>query len=119
MADTATPRATCFLPISETIHTYDGGSMDTVWIKLHTTVEGRIEEETFMFGPTGIVRFKTKGSSTKLLNSNTIVVAEVREDSEYIMDVLVKMRGTKGRLDGEQKEKSGSKDKAPSRQKKS
>lgn len=76
--------------------------MDTVWIKLNITVEGRIKQECFMFGPTGIVRFRTESTGTKLFNSATTLVAEVREDSEYIMDVLGKMRGTKGRLHGKE-----------------
>jgi len=77
--------------------------MDTVWMKLHITVDGRIKEDNFMFGPTGIVRFRTENTGTKLFNSSTLLVAEVREDSEYIMDVLGKMRGTKGRLNEEPK----------------
>lgn len=71
--------------------------IDTVWITL-TSVDDtenglRKNEEVFMFGPTGIVRFKRDKNRTYLFNS-TKVVASVLEDSEYIMNILRKIRKT-------------------------
>jgi len=88
--------------------------MDTVWIRLHVVItsdpasEFSFSEEApehFMFGPTGIVRFKTEGNRTTLLNSSKICIAEVTETSDYIMDILRKMRGTEGRLNKKVKKK--------------
>lgn len=86
--------------------------MDVVWIRLNAIIMVQSantcvdynEDEYFMFGPTGIVRFKRVGSVTQLLNSSKIVVAEVSDEPEYIMNILRKMRGTEGRLSGKNKE---------------
>lgn len=88
--------------------------MDTVWIRLTTvnTAENHPQteiEEQFMFGPTGIVRFRTEGDKTLLLNSAKVVQAEVTEDSTYIMEILRKMRGTEGKLNAKQSKATKSK----------
>lgn len=88
--------------------------MDTVWIRLTTVTETdnqstKEQEECFMFGPTGIVRFKAEAGTTQLLNSAKVLVAEVTEEPEFIMDVLRKMRGTEGKLDAKQNKKTKSK----------
>ncbi len=88
--------------------------MDTVWIRLTAVVlaenqPSTEQEEHFMFGPTGIVRFKTQGNKTLLFNSAKALQAEVTEDSAFIMDILRKMRGTEGRLDDKQKKATKSK----------
>ena len=81
--------------------------MDTVWIRLviAQTIEPGVnrvstvqQSEQFMFGPTGIVRFATKDNKTSLFNSNKLLIADVIEDSDHIMGILRKMRGTEGRL---------------------
>ena len=88
--------------------------MDTVWIKLTTVVKvenqlAKEQEEHFMFGPTGIVRFKTESDITLLLNSSKAIVAKVTENSEYIMDILRKIRGTEGKLNAKQIKKTKNK----------
>lgn len=93
--------------------------MDTVWIRLtlvdKTNGKDKTEyQEHFMFGPTGIVRFFTAAGRTVLYRSNDVVAAEVQETDEYIFDILKKIRGTEGRLDGkgQRSKKKASKAKA-------
>jgi len=98
--------------------------LDTVWITL-TSVDKQenkyVEsDETFMFGPTGIVRFKREGEYTVLFNSSNTVVASVIQDPEFIMDILRKIRGTERRLDGKENKKAKANSrKTPTRKKKS
>jgi hypothetical protein len=78
------------------------------------------QQETFMFGPTGIVRFREEGSFTVLFNSAKVAVASVAQDSESIMDILRKIRGTEGALNGKSfKEEKTSKRSPPKSKKKS
>lgn len=73
--------------------------MDTVWIRLTLTKKSphvkEPQQEYFMFGPTGIVRFfRTISNETILYRSNDVETARVIEDAEYIMDWLKKIRKT-------------------------
>lgn len=93
--------------------------LSTVWITLNTMVTTgennkttNEEPETFMFGPTGVVRFKTIGEYTALINSNSNTVAMVTNSQENIMDILRKMRDTEGKLDAKQNKAPRSKTKA-------
>jgi TATA-box binding protein (TBP) (component of TFIID and TFIIIB) len=88
-------------------------NVDTVWIRLNvvtlistpTLAVDDYNEEYFMFGPTGIVRFKRIKQITLLFNSAKVLIAEVSEDPDYIMDVLSKVRKTEGALDEHPKKK--------------
>ena len=94
--------------------------MDTVWIRLTITgteyllngVPQKLKEEEkyhyFMFGPTGIVRFYTTDNQTSLFSTAPTSVALVEESSEHILDILRKMRGTVGRLNGDQQKETSS-----------
>ncbi len=90
-------------------------SLETVWIKLNTFDEvigqgydlstlaspRTTKEEIFMFGTGGVTRFKTFNGVTTLSNQSG-PIAFVEEHMAYIMDILGKMRGTKGKLHGEE-----------------
>jgi hypothetical protein len=71
---------------------------DTVWLRLTTVVKkgnkSSQQEETFLFGPTGVVRFKQEGKFTYLYNHNNELVAKVAEDAETILISLRKVRRT-------------------------
>ena len=74
---------------------------DVVWIRL-TSVDSislKEEEEFFMFGPTGVVRFKVKDNMTHLFNSNKTCVGSVKEDVSYIMTTIASIRGTLKKTD--------------------
>lgn len=103
--------------------------MDTVWIKLTTIIEIKNatlaidddHEEVFMFGPTGITRFASSHTHphiTQLFNSYGKMVAEVTEDSAYIMEVLQKIRKTGGALGKNKQNKKASKRSTSSSKKK-
>ena len=89
--------------------------MSTVWITLNTVATNEEQKtttewsETFMFGPTGIVRFKPVGEQTILITSNGVAVATVTHTQEEIMNILRKMRGTEGRMNGKKKQSRSSK----------
>lgn len=78
--------------------------MDTVWIKLSSTNKTYSDEsEYFMFGPTGVVRFRKNGNITLLFNSAKTLLGEVKESPEDIMIVLSKIRGTANKLNSKSK----------------
>lgn len=78
--------------------------MDTVWIKLsNPNVEYSDESEYFMFGPTGVVRFRRNNRTTLLFNSAKTLVGEVKESPEEIMITLAKIRGTTNKLNSKPK----------------
>lgn len=75
--------------------------MDTVWIKLTNTSSSHIEEnEYFMFGPTGVIKFRKDKNVTLLFNSAKTLLGEVKETPEDIMIILAKIRGTTNKLNG-------------------
>ena len=65
--------------------------MDVVWLKL-TDLKGK--EDFFMFGPTGVVRFKRVGAQTELHSSRGGEPQYVQEDEAYIMNTIAKIRNT-------------------------
>jgi len=80
--------------------------MDTVWIKLsNTNATFNDKSEYFMFGPTGVVRFRKNGNVTLLFNSAKSLLGEVKESPEEIMITLAKIRGTTNRLNGKHKKR--------------
>jgi hypothetical protein len=100
--------------------------MENVWIRLTMApskeVSPRVDnEEIFMFGTGGIVHFMSNenGDATILLGKNRTPLAVVLEDKEYIMNMLLKVRGTGKLVNGKQGKKTNSKSKASSRKAKS
>ena len=66
--------------------------MDTVWLKLH---KDNVEApEYYMFGPTGIVEFRSQGKGSVLIKSNGATHSDVIETPETIFQLLAKIRRT-------------------------